>query len=720
MKSSVRRIILFALFPILFLGFLYVFTATVMDKEAEATNDAFTSSKHGGATTDGIVPFDNGNGAGVDRSVNPDYTSYYQDQSVQAGKYKGGECTQCHEPHGSFGGSEPKPVNGSPSLYLGMRYGNEVTNYAELCWYCHENMTLNLNPTGYGYWDFYQGQTVFQDSSHFLSSNFYWPGTSGDPVTIFPRQDRSGYNSANKGSCLNCHTPHGIMESSGNEFDTSAVPAAKHLASANESVSKDYLIPRQLIAWEEALCENCHDADGPAPSDIQTEINKRGSYTGTGTTDVSGGSGHLVDYTTIAGRHTAKEGTVITKKSTAGDLKHVECYDCHNPHAATGTGSGGTSSPGSTNFNRLAGMPFVRCDSTDCTGTATDKATLGRDPYVHEVCMRCHGDGWSDFFETSKIYPTSTTSRPSGLSNKRLEFDPNGTDVTYGPNQSYNSAYHPVAAPGNNTSLAMCLSLKAAFGLNCSSSSGAAAELSNLTINCTDCHNNNALGGVSGPVTESSLRTTDRASNYTGGSVVGPHASQVSTPSLNFNSGISDNSDRSILRDYYFTGTLLNDRRPFNSPSNSTEFRNRFKLCFNCHDWNTFYGNNNNTGFYRSGGMMGPSNLHAFHLNAYGAGGMGWNSTYEACIICHYNIHSNIQATNTQYDGGSGSLPPDGDTHLVNFAPGIVTNYSYPKPSLRYYNGKMYCNLRCHSAVMTYSYSCTHSVTNGTNDTCND
>lgn len=708
------------------LGFFYIFTGALLDKNALATNDAFTSAKHGGADTDGITPFDNGNGPGVDRSVNPDYTSYYHDQNSEAGKFKAGECNQCHDLHGSFGGSEADPVNSAPSLYLAMRYGDEVSNYAELCWYCHENMTLNSNPTGYGYWDFYQGQSVFENSSHYISTKFYWPGISGDPVTIWPRQDRGSLHSSNQGSCLNCHTPHGIMETSGDEFDTSAVPATNHLAANNESVSYDYLIPRQLIAWEEALCENCHGPDGPSglSSDIQAEINKRGSYTGTGTTDSSGGSGHLVDYTDLAGRHTASESTVITMDSTAGDKKHVECYDCHNPHAATGQGSNGTSSPGSTDFNRLAGMKFVQCDSTDCSGTPTDPNTIGRDPFVHEVCFRCHGDGWDEFFDASNIYPSATTLRPPGLSNKRLEFDPDGTDATYGPIQSYNSAFHPVAVAGNNTTLAMCVQLfhRGFPDLSCGSSDPVAA-MDNLTINCTDCHNSEATSGIIGPVTESSLRTTDRPSEYSGSAVVGPHASQITTPSTVIGDfdGATDNSDRSILRDFYFTGNIPTNDKPFNVDASQAEWEDRFRLCFNCHDPDTFYGGNSDTNFYRSG--RGPNNLHAYHVAGNFSGGMcgmnSWQTTFEACMTCHYNIHSNIQATNTDYVGG-GSLAPDGDTHLVNFAPSVVTNRSYSKPAWYYDNSEMNCNLNCHGVTMVYSYDCSHSITEGTSNTCTD
>ncbi|MBI5903429.1 MAG: hypothetical protein HZB84_08120, partial [Deltaproteobacteria bacterium] len=467
-----------------------------------------------------------------------------------------------------------------------------------------------------------------------------------------------------------------------------------------------------------------HDSNGPSTRDIKTEIQKRA---------LSGGSGHPVDDTTLAGRHTASENTEVT-------VKHVECYDCHNPHAIKAP----TGVKGDGDGGRVKGMRYV-----DIGGTTRNPATGDRQPYIYEVCFRCHGNTWNQVFN-GNVYPTQVTTRPPGMSNKRLEFDPNGVDATYGPNQSYNSAYHPVASPGKNTTFALCMQLKyyctstgngaactdkSAFStLDCSSAAAAKTSLGNLTINCTDCHNNNAAGGVAGPITESSLRTTDVSSNYTGTSPVGPHGSQIATPALNFYSGVSDNGNRRILRDYYFTGTLPTTSRPFNAPTSTTEFQNRFKLCFNCHDWNTFYGNNDNTNFFNGNGMMNggggmngmsPSNLHAYHLNGQG-GGMMWASTYEACMTCHYNIHSNVQATNTDYVGG-GSMPPDGDSHLINFAPNVVTPNGFAKPAWFYsaVNVNMNCNLYCHSCAMNYTYSCTHSLNNAagtanTTDTCNN
>jgi hypothetical protein len=446
---------------------------------------------------------------------------------------------------------------------------------------------------------------------------------------------------------------------------------------------------------------------------IKTEIEKR---------SLLGGSGHPVNDTALAGRHFVGEPLPITKK-------HVECYDCHNPHADNTSGCGGGIWTG-----LLSGMRYI-----DINGVVQDPCPKGaRQPYIHEVCFKCHGNSYNQVF-SGNAYPDNTLIRassdgvtPDSRSNKRLEFDPNGIDPTYGPDQTSNSAFHPVASAGRNTTLAMCLQLRNTLDWQSSTKLLCDASykfwMGNVTINCTDCHNSEqtgygAIGSTNsyGTVTETHIRpgTDFPTSDFMRSRTTGPHGSQITTPILNFYPGVSDSGDRSILRDYYFTGTLPTASRSFNAPTSTTEFQNRFRLCFNCHDWNTFYGNNDNTNFYRNSPM--PNNLHALHLN--GTGGM-MAETYEACMTCHYNVHSNVQATNTNYVG-SGSLPPDGDTHLINFAPNVVANFSYTKPAWYYLGGQMNCNLICHGRTMPFSYSCTHALTRSdgvsdTSDTCND
>ncbi len=665
-----------------------------------ATGGAFYWVKHGGGTTDGNTPHDVGNGPGVDRSANPDYTTYYNEgEPLEGGRYIAGECTHCHEPHASFGTTEPDPNTGQdlgPDAYLAFKSYGDTDNYAELCWYCHENFSdINTSgsPLGYGRFEFYKGKAVFQTSSHYLSSDFIWPEISG--ADIHPRKNRGNMSSGNEGSCLNCHTPHGIMEpTGGTEYDKTAVPIAPtnmHLAVNNASVSVDNVIPRQLIAWEEALCENCHDASGPA-IDIQSEINKRPTSGGGGG---GTGSGHPVDDTGYAGLHVVTEGVPI-------GTKHVECYDCHNPHAVSGHGSSGT--VGNADFNRLAGMKYVKID-----GAVTENETEGREPYVYELCLRCHGNGYTTFIEpdvfagiydeagqpnAANLQPLRTTagdpaSANTWGSNKRLEFDPTsiGTQALCNPYiveawsdcsptnsvSNNNSAFHPVVERGRNQSDEIERQLTPA-GLSRTNS-----------IQCTDCHNNDATNVAQGPVTESNVTRADDIvpPNWVGTDPVGPHASDPAA--------VGGYKTRRILRANYNTtlGIWVNPCpiAPMSGPNNGCWDKpfasydpDNFALCFLCHDSDAFecqpatntdcdgswdISTNPKTNF---ASIFENSNLHAAHIAGNGDVTGGTTTT---CANCHYNVHSNLEAANTMYDDSSfadWTRNNDG-SRLINFSP---------------------------------------------------
>ncbi|MBI5236771.1 MAG: hypothetical protein HY886_11075, partial [Deltaproteobacteria bacterium] len=535
-----------------------------------------------------------------------------------------------------------------------------------------------------GRWGFYQGQTAYKASSHYVNyTNMYWPGTTGDPVTIYPRQNRSTKPLGNKGSCLNCHTPHGVKETVGFEFDTSAVPAAKHLAAANPNMSVDYLIPRQLIAWEENLCERCHQpigSGGTGAPDIQTEINKRTT-----------GSGHPVDDTALAGRHSTGETIPITSK-------HVECYDCHNPHSVrTPTGVLGDGTGG-----RIQGMKYV-----DIDGVAQNPTELGgtRQPFIYEICLKCHGDSYNTVFASDNPYPDTVQNRNTAnyskwFSNKRKEFRPGSHQYANYPTSDigYNTSYHPVGSPGRNGTLNLCKQLESAFGLDCSSAVAAATSLSTLTINCTDCHNSDATAPaltnpvtVMGPVTESSLRLTDKASAYSpSASPIGPHGS-ARTKLLRGNY-VTTNSTSGMFGNGWYAANR-----------NDTNGRPKFELCFLCHQEDRLLGSYTNFGdtSIPTSSSDWNSNLHVYHLN-----------TGAVCHDCHHNVHSNVEAQNTIYgDGLGGSLPPDNhdgftdgkvDTHLINYAP-TVTGHTATKPKWYYDNQTQHfrCNLICHNRYMS-------------------
>ncbi len=647
------------LFSLLLFIFPLFFVIISDIQNVEATDNAFSSAKHG-STKAGENDAEFG-GVRRKKAVGEGDESYYVYPLTVYGR---GECTQCHEPHASFGGNEvyPSISAGHPTFMSDTEaegpdpYLLFADNNSRLCWTCHETFTLTGRPTGWGAYGFFQGRTEYEASEHgnpAVNKNMIWPGISG--ATIHPRKARSGA----PGICLNCHTPHGILGTSQKPYDIDAVPATKQTTSSNNSVTTDYLIPRQKIAWEEALCENCHDNNGPARADIKSEIDKR----------ATGGSGHPVDDTAYAGRHFVNE-TLPIGKTDPKDKKHVECYDCHNPHV-------------DKRSNRLAGMRYIALNGTVYEpGAGSSGPGDGRtrnQPYVYEVCFKCHSDTFNVYIppKTDNKYGTTqplrhSTGAPASQntngSNKRLEFNPSSTasqiNNDHKPSTSQNGAYHPVGAPGRNTSNALARQLLG--GLTPTS-----------TIQCTDCHNSEATGFTQGPVTQSNTtRPSDLNSNYTGASPVGPHASKPAT--------VNGYQTHRILRANYNT-TLGRwqacdpDRTSdgskitcWDDPFDSWD-RNNFALCFLCHDEEaftkkTFPVGQWKTNFYSRGNR---NNLHAAHLA--GKAGAASTQVFSACANCHYNVHSNIEAANTAYnstcDWFERPSETSGSSRLINFSP---------------------------------------------------
>lgn len=194
-------------------------------------------------------------------------------------------------------------------------------------------------------------------------------------------------------ACENCHRPH-------------TATGKKRLLNA-------------LI--EEDNCFTCHNGN-VAPKNVQSEFTGKFSI-------------HPVASTT--GVHDPAETAVVQSR-------HVECVDCHNPHAATG-GAGTPSGP-------LAGVRGVAI-----TGSTANPVTS-----EYQICFRCHGD--------SPGLPAPYTTRQIAQTNTRLEFN------------TSNPSYHPVAGVGRNPNVPSLI----------------APWTTASVIKCTDCHNNNAGPGAGG------------------------------------------------------------------------------------------------------------------------------------------------------------------------------------------------------------------------------
>lgn len=281
-----------------------------------------------------------------------------------------GHCLQCHP-------QRQTPVLPSPVLF--------ASNDNGLCFTCHATA---------GGANFYAGQTAYQGSAHANSAVMVWPGPT-------PLARPAG----DAGKCLNCHTPHGSKDARG-------------------------LVPSLEWFREEAACLGCHDATGPAVTNIAGELSKRAAH----------------PVVTVSGVHLVREGNTGAAFGTG--KRHAECVDCHNPHASTVAAPlTGTSRVAVTNGAAGTTPSFTYRPASDTTPVKE-----------YELCFKCH---------------SSWTTAPAGQSDLSKLLNPN------------NESFHPVEAAGKNTTSFMTQNLAGGTGL---------PHLTTASVvTCADCHNNDAL-----------------------------------------------------------------------------------------------------------------------------------------------------------------------------------------------------------------------------------
>jgi predicted CXXCH cytochrome family protein len=635
-------------------------------------------------------------------------------EGTTPGVYDSIQCTSCHNPHAVT----------YPKFLRAPIWQNDPPGTDILCLNCHEK------PGWVG-------------STHAVTDvirNEY-PHDPADPQPT-DGYDFDGIHTVAQTACRNCHDPHtaqgakrlhreGVSEISAAASDavenTCFLCHAPNTSSVNDAVSA---LPYSLPAGDHTSASNPRFLTSRVAPDIFSQFNKDqlnpNCFPAAGSIppvyDNNNGCGAAMNLSLAPGHEPVfianpGEGVELMSpnpppgnESAIGlakpDNAHVECTDCHNPHQVVPD-------------NRLKGMKGI-----DINGNVVGPGVPGndREVYVYEVCFRCHGNSYTNIFAGDR-FPDDTTHRSDprdlpptkdsfsyrGFSNKRKEFDPNTPDIMQDHTQQpVNAAFHPVAVPGRNHAPQLDKQLQM---------SGSGLTV-NSTIQCTDCHNSDATNVVPGPVTESNLRATDTPSNFEPLKALFPEYPAV---------GPHGSTKIRILRNNYNTDILNPNRcyegvpdiggNPPVSPAGCTASDgaspahwDNFLLCFQCHDrrafdpnvpgadptdpsWTRFFGSPNNPGGQWNG------NLHMYHLEYTGA----------YCHECHYNVHSNIEATNTIYgDGSGGLLPPDSadgnldgvvNTHLINFGPQADGTIG-AKPIWRYQSGEFTCALRCHGEVM--------------------
>lgn len=232
-------------------------------------------------------------------------------------------------------------------------------------------------------------KNFWSQSSHKLSSSG-WNNIPPDPWPVVGLRSTTVADSA----CENCHMPH-------------TAGGSERLLIYNN---------------EEDNCTACHNGH-VAKDDVLADFDKF--------------SVHPV--TSTVGVHDPIESAVIQSR-------HVECVDCHEPHASSAIGT--KDLPGALNNVR---------------GIDLDGTTVRPIVYEYQLCFRCHAD--------SAVQPGSPILRQLDQLNVRLEFD------TGSP------SFHPLAGPGVNADVPSLIE--------------PLTETS--TITCGDCHNSNSSSKAGGP-----------------------------------------------------------------------------------------------------------------------------------------------------------------------------------------------------------------------------
>ncbi len=173
-----------------------------------------------------------------------------------------------------------------------------------------------------------------------------------------------------------------------------------------------------IFEKEEDNCLNCHDGS-VAQFNILAEIDKQSAH----------------DPRLQTGVHDPTE-------MLAGTNPHVECVDCHNPHAA---------GPQTDQDYVAIGATMQKVPGSTSGGGYTQEAQ-----YEYEVCYRCHGD--------APVPVSRRIARLADQPNLRLKFN------------STNPSFHPIVTASPNSDV---------VSLDPSIAPGS-------LIRCTDCHNNDS------------------------------------------------------------------------------------------------------------------------------------------------------------------------------------------------------------------------------------
>ena len=191
---------------------------------------------------------------------------------------------------------------------------------------------------------------------------------------------------------------------------------------------------RDLTAFwpEEALCFNCHSVEGDATTDMLS------LFMAFPNSDTAFFSHPVME---VDGAH---DTPILGEGEDLSD-RHVECADCHNPHAITPLNQIAPTISG--RLEQVAGVEPIY----DGPGNPVGYNWISFAQFEYQVCLKCHSsytvlpeyipDGWNG----NQIIPDGL----SKLTNLEPEQIPDSRDLAREFNPSH-ASFHPVVAAGNN------------------------------------------------------------------------------------------------------------------------------------------------------------------------------------------------------------------------------------------------------------------------------
>ncbi len=396
-----------------------------------------------------------------------------------ASKDGGRACQYCHTPHMALSGTalwNHKLSDRTYQIYWSTSLDAKVgqpTGSSKLCLSCHDGtVALDATVRGGGGGSTYMppGSTnIGTDLSDDHPVSFVYSSdlSDKDPQIKTPESlsEEIELDQLNEMQCMTCHDPHDdthgnflVMTNLRSRLcvqchDLSGWDNTVHASSTAEvkDATDDYLVNTGYTTVEDNGCLSCHQPHSAGGKQRLLHSDKEennclnchnGKVATTNLVDeFDKFSGHFVtDY----------EGVHDIEEVVESADQHVECVDCHNPHAMV-------QSMGSEQ------APQVRGSSNAVSGVTAEGSVIEHASYEYEICFKCHGNN------PNRI--DSDISRQITQTNTLMEFD------------QANPSYHPVTVQGTNTNVP---SLKPGMD-------------ESTIIYCTDCHSSDASSSVKGP-----------------------------------------------------------------------------------------------------------------------------------------------------------------------------------------------------------------------------